>query len=251
MLHPSRCEGGDINDVADGEVVDLAAGLAAAALVLKEPESVEEALARLAVVALSVIPGAEQCGISVADRKSVSTVASTDGMVDRLDQLQYRLDEGPCLDAIRLHTSVVVDDMRTETRWPRFAPSAAEAGCLSQMGIEIFCESGRVGGLNLYSTQPSAFDEQTRQAATLLATHTSVVMGKMITVDDLHHALRTRQLVGQAVGIVMCRYAVDEHAAFAYLGRVSQHSNVKLHQVAARIVADTAAGTYRDPTPPL
>jgi hypothetical protein len=93
-----------MNDVADGEVVDLAAGLAAAALVLKEPESVEEALARLAVVALSVIPGVEQCGISVADRKSVSTVASTDGMVDRLDQLQYRLDEGPCLDAIRLHT---------------------------------------------------------------------------------------------------------------------------------------------------
>ena len=239
-----------MNNLTDGDAVELAAGMAAAALVLKEPESVEDALARLAVVALSIIPGAEQCGISVAARKSVSTVASTDGMVDRLDELQYDLGEGPCLDAIRHHTSVVVDDMRAETRWPRFAPPAAEAGCLSQMGIEIFCASGRVGGLNLYSTQPSAFDEQTRQAATLLAIHTSVVMGKMIAVDDVHHALQTRQMIGQAVGIVMCRYAVDERAAFAYLGRVSQHSNVKLHQVAARIVADTAAGTYRDPTPP-
>jgi AmiR/NasT family two-component response regulator len=58
--------------------------------------------------------------------------------------------------------------------------------------------------------------------------------------------LQTRQLIGQAVGIVMYRYAVDEQAAFAYLTRISQHSNVKLHQVAAEIVADT----YRDPAHP-
>ena len=230
-----------------GKDGDLAAALAEAALALKEPETVGQALSRLVEVALSIIPGAEQCGISVADRKTVSTVASTDGMVDELDQLQYRLDEGPCLDAIRHHTSVVVDDMRTETRWPRFAPPAAEAGCISQMGIEIFREAGRVGGLNLYSTRPSAFDDHTRQAATLLAVHTSVVMGKVIAVDHLHHALQTRQLIGQAVGIVMYRYAVDEQAAFAYLTRTSQNSNVKLHDVAAQIVAATAAGTYRDP----
>jgi len=233
--------------VGSGAQPDLAAAMAEAALALKEPETVEDALARLVVVAQASIPGAEQCGISVADRKSVATIASTDGMVDRLDQLQYRLDEGPCLDAMRHHTSVVVDDMRTETRWPRFAPPAAESGCISQMGIEIFRESGRVGGLNLYSSQPSAFDEQTRHTATLLAIHTSVVMGKVIAVDDLHRALQTRQLIGQAVGIVMYRYAVDEQAAFAYLTRTSQNSNVKLHDVAAQIVAATASGTYRDP----
>jgi AmiR/NasT family two-component response regulator len=80
--------------------------------------------------------------------------------------------------------------------------------------------------------------------------HTSVVMGTVIAVDDLHHALQTRQLIGQAVGIVMYRYAVDERAAFAYLSRISQHGNVKLHEVAAKIVADTAYGTYRDPAHP-
>jgi hypothetical protein len=174
-------------------------------------------------------------------------MASTDAMVDRLDQLQYSLDEGPCPDAMRHHTSVVVDDMRTETRWPRFAPPAAETGWISQMGIEIFREAGRVGGLNLYSAQPGAFDHHTRQAATLLAIHTSVLMGKLIAVDNLTHALQTRRLIGQAVGIVMYRYLVDEQAAFAYLNRVSQNSTVKLHEVAARIVADTATGTYRDP----
>jgi transcriptional regulator with GAF, ATPase, and Fis domain len=226
---------------------DLAAAMAEAALALKDPETVERALARLVLVVQSTIPGAEHCGISVADRRSVTTMASTDSLVDRLDELQYSLDEGPCLDAMHDHTSVVVEDMRTETRWPRFAPLAAAAGCISQMGIEIFREAGRVGGLNLYSSRPGAFDDCTRQAATLLAIHTSVVMGKMIAVDNLTHALQTRQLIGQAVGIVMYRYMVDERAAFAYLARVSQNSNVKLHDVAARIVADTAAGAYRDP----
>ena len=236
-----------VTGVGSADEGDLAAAMAEAALALNAPETVEEALARLVQVARSVIPGAEQCGISVADRRSVTTMASTDGVVDRLDQLQYRLGEGPCLDAMRDHTSVVVDDMRTETRWPRFAPPAAAAGCISQMGIEIFREAGRVGGLNLYSSKPSAFDDYTRHTATLLAIHTSVVMGKVITVDNLTHALKTRQLIGQAIGIVMYRYAVDEKAAFAYLTRISQNSNVKLHDVAARIVADTTTGAYRDP----
>ena len=70
-------------------------------------------------------------------------------------------------------------------------------------------------------------------------------MVKVIALDQLHQALETR-LVGQAVGIVMYRCAVDERAAFGYLARISQNSNVKLHDVAARIVADTASGTYRD-----
>lgn len=227
---------------------DLAAAMAEAASALKQPETVEQALARLVVAAQSVIPGAEHCGISIATRTAITTMASTDGMVDQLDQLQYDLDEGPCLDAMRHHTSVVVDDMRTEARWPRFAPPAAEAGCISQMGIEIFREPGQVGGLNLYSSQAAAFDEYTRHAATLLAIHTSVVMGKVIAVDNLTRALKTRQVIGQAVGIVMYRYAVDERSAFAYLNRISQNSNTKLHVVAEKIVADTASGTYRDPT---
>ena len=79
---------------------------------------------------------------------------------------------------MRRHTAVVVEDMRTETRWSRFAPPAAQAGCVSQMGIEIFREAGRVVGLNLYSSEPAAFDDHTRHAAVLLATHTSVVMAR-------------------------------------------------------------------------
>jgi hypothetical protein len=118
------------------------------------------------------------------------------------------------------------------------------------MGIEIFRERGRVGGLNLYASRPSAFDEYTRQAATLFAVHTSVVMGKVIALDTLTQALQTRQAIGQAVGIVMYRYAVDEHVAFAHLSRISQNSNVKLHDIAAKIVADTVTGAYRDPAHP-
>jgi hypothetical protein len=68
-------------------------------------------------------------------------------------------------------------------------------------GHRHFREPGRVGGLNLYSIRPSAFDDHIRQAATLLAILTSVVMGQVIALDQLHSPLQTRQL-GRAVGIV-------------------------------------------------
>jgi hypothetical protein len=153
---------------------DLAAAMAKAALALKDTETVEQAWRGWCWCSVDHPRGGTLRHLG--HRRSVSTMAFTDGMVDRLDQLQYTLGEGPCLDAMHHHTSVVVDDMRTETRWPRFAPQAPACGCISQMGIEIFRESGRVGGLNLCSSQPRAFDECTRQAATLLAIHTSVVM---------------------------------------------------------------------------
>jgi hypothetical protein len=89
---------------------------------------------------------ADAVSITEWHRGKFTTLAASNELAREGDQLQYRLDEGPCLDAMRQHTWVVVDDMRTETRWPRFAPPAAEAGCISQMGIEIFRESARSAG---------------------------------------------------------------------------------------------------------
>jgi hypothetical protein len=64
---------------------------------------------------------------------------------------------------------------------------------LHQMGVETFRERGRVGGLNLNASRRSAFDEYARQAAALFAVHTSVVMGKVISLDTLTQAVQTRQ----------------------------------------------------------
>jgi len=226
---------------------DLATVLADAAQMLHTPETMSEVLDRLVRTACTAIPGVEYAGVSIARRDGIETVAATDSLVHQVDHLQYELGEGPCLDAITHHTTTVVADMRHERRWPRFAPRAAELGVLSQMGIEVFREGSKVCGLNLYASRVGAFDDSTEHAAALFAVHAALALDKTVTVTNLTHALQTRQTIGEAVGIVMCRYTVDEQSAFRYLTRVSQHSNVKLRDVAQAIVNEinTTAGESR------
>lgn len=126
--------------------------------------------------------------------------------------------------------------MSQEQRWPAYAQAAAARGYESQMVIKIFREGRTAGGLNLYSVRRYAFDDQTRAAAEIFAVHAAIAMEKVRTVTHLSEALASRQTIGTAVGIIMHKYLVDEDAAFNYLTRVSQSTNTKLRDVAARIV---------------
>jgi GAF domain-containing protein len=229
----------------------LARSMAEAALFLNEPtEDVDTVLGRLAEVALRAVPGVEVVSISVATRGSVSTKAATDPLAQQLDQLQYDLQEGPCIDALRDPDKgeVVVDDMAHDQRWPRYGPAAASQGLRSQMGVRIFREGHSVGGLNLYASRAKAFHDGTRAAAEIFAVHAAVAMDKARTVTSLTEALATRQTIGVAVGLVMHTYTVNESAAFNYLVRVSQTTNTKLRDVAIGVVgvaADEASARSR------
>jgi GAF domain-containing protein len=221
----------------------LAWAMADAARFLNEPaEDVDTVLARLADVASRTIPGVDMASISVATRTGISTKAATAQPARDLDQLQYDWQEGPCIDALSDPDKgeVVVDDMDREQRWPRYAPAAATHGVRSQMGIEIYREGSSVGGLNLYSKQANAFHDETRAGAEIFAVHAAVAMDKARAVTSMTEALASRQVIGQAVGIVMHTYTVNEGAAFGYLTRVSQTTNTKLREVAARVVANAA-----------
>jgi GAF domain-containing protein len=218
----------------------LAQAMAHAALFLNEPaEDLETILARLADVAHQMIADVDMASISVTSRDGISTKAATDQAARDLDQLQYDFQEGPCLDALLDpdKAEVVVDDMSCERRWPRYAQAAAGRGYRSQMGIKIYREGRSAGGLNLYSLRANAFGDETRAAAEIFAVHAAIAMDKVRTVTNLTDALGSRQTIGQAVGIVMRTYTVDEDAAFNYLTRVSQTTNTKLRDVAAQIVA--------------
>jgi GAF domain-containing protein len=219
-----------------GDDVDLAEVMAQAASSINAPEALEDVLDRLARAACTAIPGVDYAGVSIGRRTGIETMAATDPLVEQADQLQYELGEGPCLDAMGGKKLALVHDMRDEPRWPRFAPLAAELGVLSQMGVEIFRQGSTVGGLNLYAGRPGAFDDTTEHAATIFAMHAAIALDKTMTVTHLTDALRSRQLIGQAVGIVMQRHVVDEHAAFRYLVRVSQNSNTRLRDVAQTLV---------------
>jgi GAF domain-containing protein len=231
--------------VADQHDRQLADVMAEVARTLHEPESVDDVLGRLVRVARDAIP-AEFVGVSIASPKGIHTAAASDPLVNNLDQAQYELSEGPCLDAMRHHTATAVADLRTDDRWPRFGPRAVAAGVISQMGIEIFRQRSTVGGLNLYASRANAFDDDTRHAAALFARHAGLALDKSLTITNLTEALQTRQTIGQAIGIMMQRYSVDEAQAFKHLVRLSQTANIKLRDIARGVVDDLTRQAVRN-----
>ena len=196
-----------------------------------------ELLHELVHMAGRSIAGVDHVGISVLhDDGRIETLAATDDLVLKLDHLQYDLDEGPCISAIRQEGVVFVNHADQEQRWPRFMAQAARLGLRSQMGIRLYANSETVGGLNLYATRGAGIDAEMVHVASLFASHAALALGKARTEDHLKRGMASHQRIGVAVGIIMERYHLDENRAFEYLSRVSQNSNTKLRDIADEVV---------------
>jgi GAF domain-containing protein len=218
---------------------DLAGALAAAALTIHHEHSLEDTLDAIARSARVSVPGFDHAGISTMDKRgNIVTRAATDDLVRFLDELQYNLEQGPCVDAMRDERIVVVSDIQHDPRWPAYvAEGARVTGLRSQLAVRIFLDDeGTLGGLNLYSTSQSHVDEDASSAAELFAAHAAVALGHAYEVNNLATAMSTRKIIGQALGIVMERHHIDERRAFAYLGRISSTTNVKLRDIATELV---------------
>ena len=179
----------------------------------------------------------DHVGISIVHRRGgVETVAGTDPLVWELDAIQYELDEGPCLEAFQAEPVTVANRLRHDQRWPRYVPRAVERGVAAQMAVRLYLEDETLGGLNLYSTTADVIDPDVQHLARLFASHAALALGKARQEEDLNAALATRKVIGQALGILMERYQLDEDRAFRFLVRVSQASNVKLRDIAQELV---------------
>ena len=115
--------------------------------------------------------------------------------------------------------------------------SRSPRGCAPRCGLRLYTETETLGGLNMYSTSSDTIDPAAMHMAELFAAHASLTLGHARREEQLSTALVTRKVIGQAIGILMERHALDEDGAFAYLTRVSSHTNVKLRSVAQEIVA--------------
>lgn len=216
---------------------DLTEALREAARHLGREHDLDTTLLSIVDAAAASLPGIEHAGISIAHRDGrFETLASTDALVRDLDTLQHDLGEGPCVHAMEADRVVVVNHLRHEQRWPRFVPRAADLGLTAQMGLVLHADDHARGGLNLYSTQIDVIDPDVQHLAELFAAHAALALGFVRRDEELHDALTTRKTIGQALGIVMERYEVDEDQAFGYLRRVSSTTNVKLRDVAAELV---------------
>jgi hypothetical protein len=222
------------------ELTDLIAVMDEVAVSLCFPMDVEDALEVITVGAVEAVPGIEHASVSITSKNGrIQTLAPTDLVAIQADELQYELGEGPCLDAVLDKPVVQVDDIRTDLRWPAYGPRAAkELKMGSQLAFQFRAEPHARGGLNLYSSHPYALTAETRQIGVLFANLAAVALGWNRRTQTLTEALGSRTLIGQATGIAMERYHLDPDRAFGFLVRTSQSGNIKLHDVAAGIVAD-------------
>jgi GAF domain-containing protein len=199
----------------------------------------DETVQRVVELAVQTVPGCDFCGISMrmSDGK-IETPASTAEVVDQADQLQYELAEGPCLDAIWVDDTYVIDDMLADQRWPQWAPRAAALGFHSILSVRLATPTDLVGALNLYSAERSAFDDDAVVMGHIYAAHASNAIAATNQVVHLRTAMQSRHLIGVAQGLLMQRYGLTEEAAFQVLSRHSQNSNIRLREVAAELVAE-------------
>jgi transcriptional regulator with GAF, ATPase, and Fis domain len=228
-----------VDDMAfDDNADELARIFGDLAVRLEEQSDAESTLQAIVHSSVDLVPGARWAGISMIDGRQVRPRVPTDPLVAELDGLQTALDEGPCLDALREHHTVAIDDMTAETRWPRFAQAAAERGVRSLLSFQLFVHSGTLGALNLYGGETNVFDDDSALMGIVLAQHASVALAGANAESQFHRALDSRDVIGQAKGLLMQRNGVTGLHAFKMLARASQDTHSKLVDV-ARWLVDT------------
>jgi transcriptional regulator with GAF, ATPase, and Fis domain len=187
----------------------------------------------IVTLAAQHLDGCESAGVTMIEHRSITSPASSGELAAALDNIQQDVDQGPCLDALRNHPIYRTGRLDHESRWPTFARRAHdETGVLSVLAVRLFIEQDTLGALNLYSTSPDAFDDLAVALATVFATHAAVALSSSRHDAQLEDKALTRDLIGQAKGILMSQQHVTDQRAFELLRAASQRLNIKLTEVA-------------------
>ncbi|MGA8118115.1 MAG: GAF and ANTAR domain-containing protein [Actinocatenispora sp.] len=221
---------------------DVARVFAELATEVANAKDMTSALDAVAQVAARRISGASWVSVTIYRPPKFVTAVATDERARRADALQYDLRSGPCVDAIIEDVLYHPGDVRNDERWPEYGPRAAKLGVASMVSYRLALEGEQaVGGLNVYSEQVNAFDEEAIGVGLLLAAHGSLAVSaaaRVRKVENLQRGMESNRDIGVAVGVLMARHALTREKAFDLLCVVSQDTNRKVHALAIE-VADT------------
>jgi GAF domain-containing protein len=195
-------------------------------------------IAELAEHAALEIPGAKYAGVTVTrNHKTIETPAATHPYPVLLDAIQQRHEEGPCLTSAWEKKTIHIADLEKDFRWPKYRRDAlAETPVRSIMAFQLFIADRSMGALNVYAEESGAFDQETEEMGLIFATHSAVAWNSARRDEQFRQALATRDVIGQAKGMIMERYGIGAIQAFEMLRKLSQDSNVPLSQVAQELV---------------
>jgi GAF domain-containing protein len=222
-----------------------------ARVVLTPDRKVSDVLTEITGIARRAMPGTDAASITLIRGEEPFTAAYDGKMALDADELQYARGYGPCVDAGRAGQVFLIDDMRTEQRWPDYARHAAANGALSSLSVPLPFQGATIGALNTYAGRPHAFGEPEVVLGEEVAAWVAVAIGRADTVartsEDLAHlriAMTSRAVIEQAKGILMERHKVTEDQAFTILTHASQRTNTKLRDVAAELVRTGALRSH-------
>jgi GAF domain-containing protein len=207
------------------------------------PFDPDELLHRLMRHATHVV-GATGAGVMCAtEGGELDFVAASQERLVEAEQHQARLQSGACFEAYSTNSIVTVEDLRTEERWPSYARHVADLGLLSVLGVPMNAFGQTIGVINFYRDEPSTWSEDDVNAAEII---TAMGAGYILNADQLRAqhllgeqlrtAISSRDVIGQAKGILMARANVDADTAFEMLRERSQHRNQKLRDLAEQVV---------------
>lgn len=226
------------------EESNIAKVLTEVASSLEAPLDLETTVLQITEAVVDTVPEVDAASVSLTRKDgNIETIGATAGWITETDELQHQLREGPCFTAATDDApTVVAEAMGEDPRWPEYGPRAAELGVGSQVAFRLETDQGGDGALNLYSKAPFALSDDCRQLGELFAAQLAVALGWSRYEETLQEALATRKVIGQAIGIVMERFTVDQETAFRYLVRLSRDTNVKVRLIAEELVgtANTA-----------
>lgn len=242
----------DLTAISD---TDLAQHLADIASVLFAPGASATASETILSLAVSTMESCDEAGLCSHDGLTVH--ASPSELMTQLDSLQRQAGRGPCTEALAGMDALYVPDLLNDQTWPQFSPAAANLGIRSALAYRLSVQGKTVGALQLYAHLPGAFNAHDRAQGLLFATYASLALAQASAqateenkIENLQVALSSREIIGQAQGILMERERITADQAFQLLRRASQHLNRKLRTVAQDIV-DTGTLTSDAPEPPL
>jgi ANTAR domain-containing protein/GAF domain-containing protein len=245
-----------------GQADQLVVALRGAARTLLDRRSIRDlprTLSEIVTAAVETVPGATAGGLSVTEDGIIDSCNPTNRGISELDRLQGELHEGPCVTALECPAedgAVIAEDLAgaDAQRWPRFAPAAVAAGCRSMLSTQLATTGRMRAALNLYAAEPGVFDAEARLLAGLFGVQAAMLLHGSEQAAHLARAVDSRDVIGQAKGVLMERFGVDENEAFRMLVESSQSTNLKLVDVARWLLGEVARrGARRGPAdnPPL
>ena len=222
------------------EFADVGADLHSGA----EPQQALERITQLAVKHLAPCVGAS---ILMRHRGTAESVASSDPLARRADELQCELGEGPCVSSATDGEAHLLFDVHGQQRWPRYArvlASQTQIRCVLSFPLP----AGDRAALNLFADEQGAFTDADVELGSVLAAHASTLLALAEaeeTATNLRAALEHSRDIGIALGILMALRKVTRDDAFTLLRMTSQRTHRKLHDIALEVLETGTLPTNR------